>query len=46
MRWHLVGTDKTYLQKKNLRQSPSDNRDIGQVPYKHIGTSGTNHGTN
>ena len=33
--------------KKNLKENPTDKRDIGQVPYKHIGTSvGTNHGTN
>ena len=45
MRWYLVGTDKTYLQSKNLRESPTDNRDMGQVPYKLIGTSvGTNNG--
>ena len=42
MRWHLVGTDKTYLQLKNLRESPTDNRDIGQVIYKHIGTGSWN----
>ena len=30
---------------KKLREIPTDNRDIGQVPYEHIGTSvGTNHG--
>ena len=39
--WHLVGTDKTYLQLKYLRESPTNNRDIGQVPYELIGTSGT-----
>ena len=47
MSWHLVDTDKTYVQYKNLKETPTDKRDIGQVPYEHIGTSvGTNHGTN
>ena len=45
-RWHLVGTDKTYLQYKNLRESPTDNRDMGEVPYKLIGTSVNNRKTN
>ena len=36
MRWHLAGTVKTYLHKKNLRETPTNNRDIGQVPYEHI----------
>ena len=31
---------------KKLREIPTDNRDIGQVPYENIGTSiVTNHGT-
>ena len=42
MRWHLVGTDKTYFQYKNLRENPTDNRDMGQVPYKLNGTGSWN----
>ena len=43
MRWHLVGIDKTYLQLKNLKETPTDNRDIGQRSDGTDGTNGTNH---
>ena len=36
MRWHLVDTDKTYLQLKNLKETPTDNRDMGQNVGKHM----------
>ena len=47
LRWHLVGIDKTYIQYKNLRETPNDNRDIGQsvgkhVFVKHVGTNQDN----
>ena len=36
MRWHLVDTDKTYLQSNNIKETPTDNRDIGQSVGKHM----------
>ena len=36
MRWCLVDTDKTYLQKKYLKETPTDNRDMGQSVGEHM----------
>ena len=36
MRWHLVAIDKTYIQQKNLKEAPTDNRDIGQNVGEHV----------
>ena len=36
MRWPLVGIDKSYLQEKNCKETPNDNRDIDQGSYKQL----------